>query len=309
MEHDDALVRPGDTAAGSPAGVGRQQAGTGGDEARSGRRDGAEGRRDAAVAPGPGASVVEWGGSDTHDPFTIVLTAAQLRRYLAYPLAVAAGVVAFVAMVREWQVIRAEGFGPVFREDESLSVGLIGSYGFGVIWMAGTLALVVALVVALFGDHGVRRVARLAGVALAATLLLTLAAAAVNFTRYSGIYGGADLRVQEGRHGGVPRRRQRGAVRGGGVGGSPRRRGRRGAGLALARPGRLDAYPADAAADRAGRRSRRGRAGRPDGHPGRAVLPRRRRLTTPPGVAGRCHPPATAADDATAAPAGATLSG
>src|SRR5690554_3492374 len=198
MEHDDALVRPGDTAAGSPAGVGRQQAGTGGDEARSGRRDGAEGRRDAAVAPGPGASVVEWGGSDTHDPFTIVLTAAQLRRYLAYPLAVAAGVVAFVAMVREWQVIRAEGFGPVFREDESLSVGLIGSYGFGVIWMAGTLALVVALVVALFGDHGVRRVARLAGVALAATLLLTLAAAAVNFTRYSGIYGGADLRVQEG---------------------------------------------------------------------------------------------------------------
>ncbi|MGN9775153.1 hypothetical protein ACTMS0_05155 [Micromonospora sp. H33] len=134
-------------------------------------------------------AVVEWGGSDPRPPGRAgrFLTGLARDRRLPLVLAGLGAAAGLASLIGEWVVLSMPTAGPdggPLRVPEGVSnVG-----GFGSAYLAGLLALVVAVALALRGTEAARPNARTAGLALAAALLAVLTAAAVTI-------GDADMRA------------------------------------------------------------------------------------------------------------------
>ncbi|NJP30496.1 hypothetical protein [Micromonospora thermarum] len=136
-----------------------------------------------------GAAVVEWGGSDPRPPGRAgrLLTGLARDRRLPFVLAGLGAAAGLASLIGEWVVLTMPAAGP---DGGSLRLpeGVSNVGGFGGAYLAGLLALVVAVALALRGTGSARPNARTAGLALAGALLAVLTATAVTI-------GDADMRA------------------------------------------------------------------------------------------------------------------
>ena len=157
--------------------------------------------------PEPDSTTVEWGSGDDggRDPFAVVFTPTQLRRYVAYPLAALGAAAAFGSLLLDWQSVR-----PVSDEDFILPsqgtgrFGIVGIFGWGSGWVLGAMVLVACTVLALFGEASARRHTRLIGLAAGGVLFGFLVAAAVSLSRSSLFSAGSPVEYEHGLEPGVP---------------------------------------------------------------------------------------------------------
>ncbi|MER7418646.1 hypothetical protein ABT346_17990 [Micromonospora peucetia] len=129
-----------------------------------------------------GAAVLEWGATEPDRPGRIGRTLSGLGRDRRLPMLLAAlgAVAALASMLGEWQVMTLPNAGPQGNAPLRVPGGVSDVGGFGVGYLAGLFALVCAVVLALRGTPSVRPNARLAGLALAGTLLGLLVATAAS---------------------------------------------------------------------------------------------------------------------------------
>ncbi|WP_320068952.1 hypothetical protein [Micromonospora sp. RTGN7] len=127
-----------------------------------------------------GTAVVEWGGPGSTPPERVGRSLAGLGRDRRLPLVPAGlGVVAaFASLIGEWMVMTVPNGGPEGNTSLRVPGGVADIGGFGVGYLVGLLALCMVLGLALGGTATVRHNARVAGLALAVTLLGVLAATA-----------------------------------------------------------------------------------------------------------------------------------
>ncbi|MFI7519488.1 hypothetical protein [Micromonospora globbae] len=126
-----------------------------------------------------GTAVIEWGEVESGAPERRHPLAALGRDGLLPPLLAGLGAVAGVgSLFGEWVVMTLPDSG---RDDQPLEVpaGVAEIGGLGIGYLVGLLALVCTVALALRGTPGVRLNARVAGFALAGSLLAVLAVAAV----------------------------------------------------------------------------------------------------------------------------------
>ncbi|SCF43031.1 hypothetical protein [Micromonospora mirobrigensis] len=129
-----------------------------------------------------GTAVVEWGPTGSDAPTRTGRPLVALARDRRVPLILAGlGAAAAVAsLVGEWLVMTVPNGGPEGGEMVRVPGGVAEVGGFGVGYLVGLLGLAAALALALAGTPGVRRNARVAGLALAGTVLAVLTAAALS---------------------------------------------------------------------------------------------------------------------------------
>jgi hypothetical protein len=137
------------------------------------------------MTPGPEPTVVEWGGDDDRrDPFTVVFTPAQLRRYAVYPLGALGAVAVFVSLLLDWQAVERNTNEQDFVEPVT-KFGIIGIFGWGTGWIMGAMVLVGCTVLAVLGEAAARRHSRLIGLTTGGVLLGFLVAAAISLNHRS----------------------------------------------------------------------------------------------------------------------------
>ncbi|MDM4721768.1 hypothetical protein QTQ03_20020 [Micromonospora sp. WMMA1363] len=126
-----------------------------------------------------GTAVVEWGGVDQRPSGRPRRLLAGLARDRHLPLAFAGlGAAAGLAsLIGEWVLLTFPNAGPSGQQIR-VPEGVSDVGGFGAAYLAGLLALVAAVALALRGTGVVRPNARVGGLALAGALLTMLAAAA-----------------------------------------------------------------------------------------------------------------------------------
>ncbi|MBQ1074013.1 hypothetical protein KBX06_12710 [Micromonospora sp. C31] len=129
-----------------------------------------------------GAAVLEWGTAEPDGPRRFGRTFSGLGRDRRLPVLLAAlgAVAALASMVGEWQVMTIPNAGPQGNTPLRVPGGVSDVGGFGVGYLVGLFALVCAMVLALRGTGAVRPNARLAGLALAGSLLGLLVATAAS---------------------------------------------------------------------------------------------------------------------------------
>ncbi|PZF92303.1 hypothetical protein [Micromonospora deserti] len=125
-----------------------------------------------------GTAVVEWGAVEPAPPGRFGRTLSGLARDRRLPALLAGlGAVAAVAsLLGEWQVMTLPNGGPEGNTTLRVPGGVSDIGGFGFAYLAGLLALVCAVALALRGTPAVRANARLAGLTLALALLAVLVA-------------------------------------------------------------------------------------------------------------------------------------
>ncbi|WP_422734540.1 hypothetical protein ACN26Y_08005 [Micromonospora sp. WMMD558] len=136
-----------------------------------------------------GPAVVEWGGSDPRPPGRAgqFLTGLARDRRLPLVLAGLGAAAGLASLIGEWVMLTMPNAGPD-GGGLRLPEGVSNVGGFGGAYLAGLLALVVAVALALRGTEAARPNARIAGLVLAGALLAVLTAAAITI-------GDADLRA------------------------------------------------------------------------------------------------------------------
>ncbi|MGC4850720.1 hypothetical protein ACLQ3F_26115 [Micromonospora sp. DT15] len=124
-------------------------------------------------------AVIEWGADEPAPRRRFAWSLADLAQDPRLPLLLAGlgAVAAIASLVGEWLVMSLPNGGPEGNTTIEVPAGVSEVGGFGVGYLVGLIALVCAVALTLRGTAAVRPNARLAGLTLAAALLVLLVAA------------------------------------------------------------------------------------------------------------------------------------
>jgi hypothetical protein len=140
-----------------------------------------------AVAPDEQSSIVEWGTDEApRRPLHRLADALRNDRRIIPVIAGLGGIALFASFVGDWQVIIAYDAPPDGNTSRRFTTGVADLDGLGTAFLVGTLALVTAAALVLFGPPRGRAYARVAGLSLAGGVGALLVATAVQLRELTG---------------------------------------------------------------------------------------------------------------------------